>query len=54
MESVVLKTPANSIDNHLKKVVKENKEVKKKIDPVSSAADITAPERQLRRIKKHH
>ena len=54
MESVVLKTPANSIDNHLKKVVEENQEVKKKIDPTSSEAHITAPEHQLRRIKKHH
>ena len=54
MESVVLKTPAISIDNHLKKVVEENQEVKKKINPTSSAAHITAPEHQLRRIKKHH
>ena len=54
MESVVLKTPANSIDNHLKKVVEENQEVKKKIDPTSSAAHITAPEHQLRRVTKHH
>jgi hypothetical protein len=54
MESVVLKTPANSIDNHLKKVVEENQEVKKKIDSTSSAALITAPEHQLRRVKKHH
>jgi hypothetical protein len=51
---VVLKTPANSIDNHLKKVVEENQEVKKKIDPTSSAAHITAPEHQLRQVKKHH
>jgi transposase len=54
MESVVLKTPANSIDDHLKKVVEENNEVKKKIDPTFSAAHITAPEHQLRRVKKHH
>jgi len=36
MKSVVLKTPANSIDNHLKKVVEENQEVKKKIEPTNS------------------
>ncbi len=54
MESVVLKTPATSIDHHLKKVEEENQEVKKKIDPTSSAAHITAPEHQLRRVKKHH
>lgn len=44
MESVVLKAPAHSIDNHLKKVVEENQDVKKKIDPTSSEAHITAPE----------
>lgn len=52
MESVVLKTPATSIDNHLKKVGEENEEVKKKNDPPSSA-HITAPEHHLRRVKKH-
>ncbi|EOR94227.1 hypothetical protein ADIARSV_2643 [Arcticibacter svalbardensis MN12-7] len=53
MESVVLKVPANSIDNHFKKVEEENQEVKKKNDPASSPAYITAPEHQLRRVKKH-
>jgi hypothetical protein len=33
MESVVLKTPANSIDNHLKKVEEENPEIKRNNDP---------------------
>jgi transposase len=53
MESVVLKVPATSIDNHLKKVEEENGEVKKKNDPPSTAAYITAPEHHLRRVKKH-
>jgi transposase len=54
MESVVLKTPATSIDNHLKKVEEENSEAKKKSDPPSSTAYVTAPEHHLRRVKKHH
>jgi transposase len=54
IESVVLKTPASSIDNHLKKVEEENQEVKKKNDPPSSPANVTAPEHQLKRVKKHH
>jgi len=29
--SVVLKTPTNSIDNHMKKVVEENEEIKKRL-----------------------
>jgi transposase len=53
MESVVLKVPATSIDNHLKKVEEENGEAKKKNDPPSTAAYITAPEHHLRRVKKH-
>jgi transposase len=52
MESVVLKVPATSIEGHLKKVEEENQEVKKKNDPPSSPY-ITAPEHQLRRVKKH-
>jgi hypothetical protein len=51
MESVVLKTPANSTDNHLKKVEEENQEVKKNNDPPSSV-QITAPEHELGRVKK--
>ena len=35
-------------------MVEENQEVKKRIDPTSSAALITAPEHQLRRVMKHH
>jgi hypothetical protein len=53
MESVVLKTPANSIDNHLKKVEEENQEGKKKNDSPTSV-EITASEHQLRRVKAHH
>ncbi|WP_432708866.1 hypothetical protein [Pedobacter sp.] len=34
--------------------MEENQEVKKRIDPTSSAALITAPEHQLRRVMKHH
>jgi hypothetical protein len=49
MESVVLKTFAISIDNHLKKVEEENQEAKKKNNPTTSA-QITAPEHQLRRV----
>lgn len=54
MESVVLKTPATSIDNHLKKVKEENPEIKKKTDPPSLTAYVTAPDHHLRRVKKHH
>lgn len=53
MESVVLKVPATSIDNHLKKVEDENQEGKKKNDP-PTLVQITATEHQLRRVKKHH
>ncbi len=53
MESLVLKVPATSIDNHLKKVEEENQGGKKKNDPPTSV-QITAPEHQLRRVKKHH
>ncbi len=51
MESVVLKIPTTSIDNHLKKVGEENQEVKKQNDPPSSM-QITAPEHELSRVKK--
>lgn len=53
MESVTLKTPATSINNHLKKVEEENQEVKKDNDPPSSG-QITAPEHELSRVKKRH
>ena len=53
MESVTLKTPATSINNHLKKVEEENQEVKKNNDPPSSG-QITAPEHELSRVKKRH
>lgn len=53
MESVVLKVPATSIDNHLKKVEEENQELQTK-NYTQPTASITAPEHQLRRVKKHH
>jgi len=53
MESVVLKTPVTSINNHLKKVEEENQDVKKNNDPPSSV-QITAPEHELSRVKKRH
>ncbi|RZJ92428.1 MAG: transposase [Chryseobacterium sp.] len=50
MESVVLKTPVTSINNHFKKVEEENQDVKKNNDPPSSM-QITAPEHELSRVK---
>lgn len=53
MESVVLKVPATSIDNHLKKVSEENRETTKKYDGTLPPVEVTAPEHQLKRVEKH-
>jgi transposase len=53
IESVVLKTPATSIDGYLKKVSEENQEAKKEEDSPSEAF-VTAPEHHLKRVEKHH
>lgn len=53
MESLALKQPKESVEKHLQKVQEENQEPKKKNDPPNSAVYITAPEHQLRNLKKH-
>lgn len=53
MESLALKQPKDSVENHLQKVEEENQEPKKKNDPLSSTVYITAPEHQLRKLAKH-
>ncbi|MGY3055608.1 transposase [Pedobacter sp. UYEF25] len=54
MESVVLKVPATSVDNHLKKASEENWETNKKSDKTVSPVQVTAPEHHLKRLEKHH
>ncbi len=54
MESVVLKVPATSIDNHLKKASEESWETTKKSDKTVSPVLVTPPEHQLKRVEKHH
>ncbi|MCP4976218.1 MAG: IS1182 family transposase [Maribacter sp.] len=54
MESVVPKMPANSIVNHLKKVLEENGETKERCEGTLSPARISAPEHELKRVEKHH
>ena len=53
MESLVLKVPVNSVENHLQKVEEENQESKKKNDPPVRESYISAPNHQLRKLKKH-
>jgi transposase len=53
MESLVLKKPINSVENHLQKVEEENQEPKKKNDPPVRESYISAPNHQLRKLKKH-
>lgn len=54
MESVVVKVPAISIDNHLKKVSEENRETTKKHGGTESPANVSAPAHELKRVEKHH
>jgi hypothetical protein len=54
IESLVLKVPATSINNHLQKVAEENQEATKKNDRTGSAGYISAPEHQLKSVEKHH
>lgn len=53
MESLHLKMPATSVEAHLQKVEEENQEPEKKNNPSSSAVYISAPDHQLRKLKKH-
>jgi len=53
MESLQLKIPAPSIENHLKKVEEENREPGKKNDLPSRESYISAPKHQLRKLEKH-
>jgi len=53
MESLVLKVPMNSVENHLQKVEEENQEPKKKNNPPLREAYISVPGHQLRKLKKH-
>ncbi len=53
MESLVLKVPVNSVENHLQKVEEENQEPKKKNGPPPRESYISAPNYQLRKLKKH-
>ncbi|MBU3024081.1 transposase [Zobellia galactanivorans] len=54
MESVVLKVPATSMDDHLKKVSEENRETTKKHVVTVSPAHVSAPAHELKRVGKHH
>ncbi len=54
MESVVLKVPGISIDDHLKKVSEENRETTKKPGGTVSPVHISAPAHELKRVEKHH
>lgn len=53
MESLALKIPMNPVEKHLQKVEEDNQEPKKKNDPPHSAIYISAPDHQLRKLKKH-
>jgi transposase len=53
MESVVLKAPVTSIQDHLEQVEKENREAGKKNNKTKTVY-ISAPEHQLKRVEKHH
>ncbi|MGI4729957.1 MAG: transposase [Janthinobacterium lividum] len=52
MESVALKQPKDSVEKHLQKVEEENQDPKKKNDPPRESY-ISAPDHQLRNLKKH-
>ena len=52
MESLVLKTPKDSVEKHLQKVEEENQEPKKK-NELPKESYITAPDHQLRKLAKH-
>ncbi len=53
MESLVLKVPVNSVENHLQKVEEDNQDPKKKNDPPLRESYISAPGHQLRKLEKH-
>jgi hypothetical protein len=53
MESVVPKMPANSMDDHLKKVSEENRGTTKKHGGTASPTHISAPAHELKRVEKH-
>jgi transposase len=53
MESLILKQPINSVENHLQKVEEENQEPKKNNNPPPRESYISAPEHQLRKLEKH-
>ncbi len=52
MESLALKQPKDSVENHLQKVEEENQEPKKKNDPPRESF-VSAPDHQLRNIERH-
>ncbi|MCM4170531.1 hypothetical protein DHD32_03485 [Arenibacter sp. TNZ] len=53
MESVVVKVPATSIGDHLKKVSEENRETIEKHEGTVPPAFISAPAHELKRVEKH-
>ncbi|MGI4803306.1 MAG: transposase [Janthinobacterium lividum] len=52
MESLALKQPKDSVENHLQKVEEENQDPKKKNDPPRESY-ISAPDHQLRNTERH-
>ena len=54
MESVVPKMPATPMNDHLKKVSEENREITKKHGGSISPVQISAPAHELKRVEKHH